>query len=230
MMWRNCSHRYNSFRNATTFISAEEFQSNPARKSVLSIAEVVALTAGGLVARLWLSRKEKESVVKVVSGTTNRQNSTTQLVPVEYAKRFQFQSLGSLGYQPRGATTTSLYTPQTQREPDRYDVAQSIISRNDGEYYFMLAIYQSKLPPSPKRNQTICQLFERAAKVGHVDAAFNAGLCYDPRSSIDCEKDINCALVYFKQAANEGHVRAQFRLGMLIFLKCKTKEEMEKGI
>jgi hypothetical protein len=58
-------------RPLTTFISPEEYQPKSTQKSIFPLVELVAVTAGGLAARLWLSLKEKEVAKETISIGTN---------------------------------------------------------------------------------------------------------------------------------------------------------------
>jgi hypothetical protein len=131
------------------------------------------------------------------------------------------QPLNSLVFKP---------LPEPQPLNVLLDKLQSIVSRHQGDYLFLRALALSKLPNRNDHLLEIRSLFEEAAQVGHVDAAFNAGLCYDVRCNFDLVPDSTRAIVYYTQAAYHNHKRAQFRLGMLLLELSETNEQLQQGL
>ncbi|KAI8894664.1 hypothetical protein BC833DRAFT_604076 [Globomyces pollinis-pini] len=120
-------------------------------------------------------------------------------------------------------------------EPLYNDLSSDLAIHQAQENFILALCYiQQYSELSPDQASYVCELFEDAAKVGHIDAAFNAGLCYDPLGAFNhIANDISRAIVFYKQAAFEGHKRAQYRLGLLLLEKvsdAKQRVYFEEGI
>jgi hypothetical protein len=226
-----------TYRPATTFISNEEFASKTEkRRGYLPITEVAAATAGSLVAKLWLSKQDQDAPPKYQPRVPSPTAPTSTTSPVSYPS-IKIDSI-DVPSTIRSEPTLQNYSVHSNPATCPTDISledqllhrfQSIVSKHDGQHDFMLALSLSKLPYDSKRQETICGLFEQAAYVGHVEAALNAGICYDPRSSYEHLKDTNRAIVLYKLAAIEGHKRAQFRLGMLLLHECTEEDALEEA-
>jgi hypothetical protein len=203
----------------------------------LPITEVVAATAGSLAAQLWLSKQEQDATPKYPTRVPTQPSQKSTTSPVSYPSiklesldvNLSIPSETTLQNHP-AATSPATCQPDISLEDQLLHTLQSVVSKHDGQHDYMLALSLSKLPHDPNRQETICGLFEQAAYVGHVEAALNAGICYDPRSSFDHWKDFNRAVVLYKLAAIEGHKRAQFRLGMLLLHECTEEDALEEAL
>jgi hypothetical protein len=95
---------------------------------------------------------------------------------------------------------------------------EDILNVQQGHHFYVKAM--NSLKNDDYEAVRVKELFEEAAKVGHAEAAFNAGICNDPTSEFTLENGLlgnrEKTMVLYRQAASKGHARAQFRLGMLL--------------
>lgn len=221
------------------FIPKEEL---PKHENQNSLVEVLAATAGSLTAHVLLSEDRTE-----IKDTADIDRNRERIPEVPKSKLlYQLKTPNLLKYptNPFFSVFESIVCqldikfdePEKFREDtkpaDEVDLSelplqslQASLSKNDSHHDFLLALSLWKADAkNPTTLLTVRNLFDTAAQVGNIDAAFNAAMMYDPISSKCVDPDINKAIVLYKQAANENHVRAQFKLGMLMLYQITGQE------
>ncbi|KAJ3315512.1 hypothetical protein HDV04_003054 [Boothiomyces sp. JEL0838] len=191
--------------------------------------KVLAASAGTLTAQYLLSERSepyKEEPLYMIDSTIKKSgNRWIALKPVskkpslkDIALKFNDYSVDLEKTVGQSTVTSGQSTIRTEKSELKEFIDFDLVSKLEGDRAYLLAIHLSKYPElSEERALEMAGLFELAAHVGHVESAFNAGLCYDPlNKESPVPSDRNKAIVYYKQAAHEGHSRAQYRLGMLL--------------
>ena len=90
------------------------------------------------------------------------------------------------------------------------------MAANNGNYpaqYDLASLYNDGTAGMTMDKARACELFEKAADQGHLQAMHNAGYCY--QTGVGGKKDQNKALGYYTKAAEANSVRAQHNLGLL---------------
>jgi hypothetical protein len=195
--------------------SQTKAESNQNESKDISVFEVIGITGALLGANYDRKKKQVNSIIY-------QKPQATQVTPQEKQFNYNHNSLFKLKLANLFPELNEQTSKNSYTNPKfKLDDFQQVITKQEGNHYYMVAL--SLLKSKNHNITTILELFEQAASVGHTKAAFNAGLIYEHSNTVKAQ-------VLYKQAANDGFARAQFRLAMMLLRDVRGRDGFREAV